>query len=75
MSSDSTRASRHKLKHMNFHLIILENFFAVGVINHWYRLPREAVGSPSLEIFKSHLRMDLDSCLFVTLLEEVDWTR
>jgi len=75
MSSDSRRASRHKLKHMNFHLIILENFFAVGVINHWHKLPREAVGSPSLEIFKSRLRMVLDSCLLVTLLEEVDWTR
>jgi len=30
---------------------------------HWYRLPREAVESPSLEIFKTHLYKVLCSLL------------
>jgi len=29
--------------------------FTVRVIKHWNRFPREAVESPSLEIFRSHL--------------------
>jgi len=34
----------------------------------WPRLPREAVESPSLEIFKTHLDAVLRSLLWVTLL-------
>ena len=34
----------------------------------WPRLPREAVESPSLEIFKTHLDAVLHSLLWVTLL-------
>ncbi|KFV73764.1 hypothetical protein N308_12987, partial [Struthio camelus australis] len=45
----------HKLKHGKFHLNLRKNFFAVRVTEHWHRLPREAVESPSLEIFKSRL--------------------
>ena len=31
------------------------NFFAMGVMEHWNRLPREMVDAPTLEIFKVRL--------------------
>ena len=37
------------------------------VTEHWYRLPREVVESPSLEIFKTHLDAVLRSVLSVIL--------
>ncbi|KFV81317.1 hypothetical protein N308_13631, partial [Struthio camelus australis] len=45
----------HKLKHRLFHLNLRKNFFTVRVTEHWNRLRREVVESPSLEIFKAHL--------------------
>ncbi|KGL80583.1 hypothetical protein N309_11344, partial [Tinamus guttatus] len=44
-----------KLKHQNFHRNLRKNFLTVKVTEHWNRLPREAVESPSLEIFKTRL--------------------
>jgi len=35
----------------------------VRVTENWYRLPREVVESPSLEIFISHLDVILGNCL------------
>jgi len=32
-----------------------KNFFPLRVMEHWNRLPRGAVESPFLEIFKTHL--------------------
>ena len=32
-----------------------KNFFTVRVMEHWNRLPREVVESPSMEKFKNHL--------------------
>ena len=59
LKKDVLRGSGHKLQHRRFPLNIRKHFFTVRVTEHWHRLPREVVESPSLEIFKSHLDMVL----------------
>jgi len=51
-----------------------KNFFPLRVTEHWNRLPREAVESPSLEIFKTRLDKVLYKLLQVTLLRQEGWT-
>jgi len=58
----------HKLKQRKFHLNMRKNFFPLRVTEPWPRLPRDAVESPSLEIFKTRLDKVLYSLLWVTLL-------
>jgi len=61
--SDRTRGIGHKMKHRKFLLNMRKNFFPLSMMEHWHRLPREVVESPSLEIFKTRLDEVLCSLL------------
>ena len=65
----------HRLKQRKLQLNTRKNFFPLRVREPWPRLPREAVESPSLEIFKPRLDKVLYSLLWVTLLGQEGWTR
>ncbi|KFP30111.1 hypothetical protein N325_01828, partial [Colius striatus] len=59
VDSNRTRGNGMKLEHKKFHLNIRKNYFTVRVREQWHRLPRGAVVSPSLEVFKTRLDMFL----------------
>jgi len=48
------RGNGQKLEHRKFHTNT-EDELSVRVTEHWNRVTREAVESPSLKIFKTHL--------------------
>jgi len=60
---DRSSGNTHNLEHRKFCTIMQRNFFPVQVTEHWNRLPREAVDSPSLETFKALLDTYLCSLL------------
>jgi len=57
--SNRTRSNGLKLQHRKLQTNTRKNFFIVQVMEHWNRLLKEAVESPSMEICKTHL----DTCL------------
>ncbi|KFV76264.1 hypothetical protein N308_01500, partial [Struthio camelus australis] len=52
-----------KLNHRKFCLNLRKNFFTVRVTEHWNRLPRKVVESPSPERFKGRLDTILGNVL------------
>jgi len=57
--SNRTRSNGLKLQHRKLLTNTRKNFFIVQVMEHWNRLLKEAVESPSMEICKTRL----DTCL------------
>jgi len=55
------RSNSFKLKEGRFRFNIRSKFFTQRVTRHWNRLPREALDSPSLEVFKARLDVALSN--------------
>jgi len=72
VSSNRTRGNGHTLKHRWLHLKIRKHCFAVRETEHWHRLSRGVVESPSLKIFKNHPDMVLGNQLQMALFEQGD---
>jgi len=58
-----TRSNSLKLEHRKFRTNMWKKFFMVKMMEHWNRLPKEVVESPSMETFKTHLNACLSDLL------------
>jgi len=52
---ERTRSNGFTLREIRYRLDTRKKFFAMRVVKHWSRLPREAVKTPSLKTFKARL--------------------
>ncbi|KFR03741.1 hypothetical protein N306_03091, partial [Opisthocomus hoazin] len=52
-----------KLREGRCRLDIRKKFFTMRVVEHWHRLPSEAVDAPSLETFKARLDRTLSNLI------------
>ena len=58
-----TRSNSLKLEHRKFCTNMWKKFFMAKLMEHWNRLPKEVVESPSMETFKTHLNACLSDLL------------
>jgi len=66
-----TRSNGLKPEHRKLCTNVRKNFFIVRVMEHWIRLPREAMEPPSMEIFKARLCNLLQGACFSRRLNSV----
>ncbi len=64
---DRTRGNGFKIEGGRFRLDIRKNIFTMRVVEHWPRLPREAVDAPSLETFKARLAEALSNLIWLEM--------
>lgn len=60
LTSDGTRGDGPELHQKRFRWAFRRNFFTVMDVRHWKRCPREMVVLLSLEVFKSHVDVELE---------------
>jgi len=64
---DTTRSNGFKLREGRCRLDIRKKFFTMRVVEHWHRLPSEAVDAPSLETFKARLDRTLSNLIWLKM--------